>query len=368
MKLKIVLLASLVFSMAPLVRGNPTPATQFSFVGKAPGEGEPRWMVWLSTSEAWLYTRSALWRTSNGGVNWESTALPGVGRARFAVDDLQAFHERAFILSNNAVFRTADPSRGWLPLRELPLGEFGGELRGMHFIDASRGWIFGAVYRRAKPGEVVPNSARSVREDGVILALSPAVFFTQDAGEHWSRQQLPVVTAAMLGFRIVGMASFGDHAFSAGEFGIAHTGDIGRSWKMGRIEARSGELQRSLSESSTQIRRVLAFDDQNGWFSPDDGSLYRTENAGAIWRRILPKGSIRSQYSPQPSYFEAMLFESPTLGWAVELSGGLLETTDGGVGWRNISPANARFESLFHFDDNHVWALADIGMYRLVSQ
>jgi len=335
------------------------------FNGALPAVSEWYHLVFGPENKAWLFSRSKLWQTIDAGVSWQVVSVPATAPKLLPwIEDATFHHDRGILLKGNELFVTSDGGRSWGKLPPVPLGSHGGELRGIG--DMTSGMItFGAVYEPARPGESTGNKDVRLDASKTPVVPRPAIFQKDDTEGSWTREVLPGVAGGFPGLRIVSI-SFADsgHGVAATEVAVAYTADRGSHWMASRIYGQGCVAQRHLDADHYSNRLVDLLDDHNGWLSLDNGAIYRTADGGATWCEEAPPGTIHSQFSPVPSYFESLAFSSPSIGWGVEVSGALLETQDGGRSCFRPVP-ELRCIQVLPSAPNLGWVVADSGLYRM---
>ena len=88
---------------------------------------------------------------------------------------------------------------------------------------------------------------------------------------------------------------------------ILRTGDGGKSWKLEKIRGAP--------------RSLFFLDERTGWMVKDDG-LWKTEDGGAAFRRVLKHDGLLRLH-----------FADAARGWAAGAKKAVLETSDGGRNW-----------------------------------
>jgi photosystem II stability/assembly factor-like uncharacterized protein len=287
----------------------------------------------LSASLAWVTapqangTTTQVLRTMDSGQTWQQSTVPVFYLKQMTFVDAQ----RGWILAGwgagggpaeaVAVFRSGDGGKTWRnvssalpastdgpPPGHLP---FGGQKSGIHFLNASTGWITGTV---------VANNLTWL-------------YVSHDGGATWYQQSLalpPGVPSAQLSLVSPTFFSATDGIlpviFSDGDTGrgiatdIYVTHDEGTTWK---------------STAPLPFAAVATdfVDMQHGWAS-DGLILYRTSDGGQQWTKLAPGANFKQVTS--------LDFVSSTLGWAMGGQGKnpslLLKTTDAGQTWTPFPP------------------------------
>lgn len=203
------------------------------------------------------------------------------------------------------IFRTADGGRTW---ERIPLfdGESHGvDLNGVQFADANHGWITGRNH----------------------------LLRTTDGGESWE----PVEWGATIGMGLAArtLLVLGPDAVMIGcdNGGIRVTTDGGRTWRLtyvnhGRVDERVVELR--LVPPST------FFAVTNGGGQPVPSGVYRSEDGGATWEKLLE----------ERKRLHSIDFVDGERGVVVG-HGVAYTTTDGGATWRKTVVAGERHVARF---------------------
>jgi len=157
----------------------------------------------VDAGRAWAATPTSVFRTTDGGLTWQESALPSAGE----VDDLvfaDALHGWATGRDtggvNNVVFATVDGGVTW-QAHAFPQAEEPKALDAASFVDADHGWVLTGYYEedqsllRTADGGVtwsavtVPpgwlNDVAFVSPD-VGWAVGDGVFVTTDSGDTWA--------------------------------------------------------------------------------------------------------------------------------------------------------------------------------------
>ena len=245
---------------------------------------------------------------------------------------------------------TADGGKTW---KGSVINE--GNLNNVQFTDRSNGWIVskdGVILKTIDGGVTWAQMAPSgfpVGEDfyklaffnesfGYVLGYH-GVYRTDDGGENWANNWLPVVP----------YRGAWDMSFADGRTGyllgsrytdpdpsiLYRTTDGGASWS---------PVQGS---KATTLRTVLAIsfvDEMTGWAG--GGVIMKTTDGGESWKTQVAAATIREFH-----------FLSKQYGFAV---GGktILRTTDGGDTWENVTPPDDRIKdlrSVYFLDENDGW-------------
>ena len=288
----------------------------------------------LTSSQAWVaipqsgYT-TRVFRTIDGGQTWQSSTIPDDQTGTRVAQITFVNAQDGWILANRGgaataeivnIYRTTDGGKTWISVSQAlaastdgpPPGHlpFGGAKSGIHFLNASTGWVTGTV----------------------LLPGLAWLYVSHDGGSTWNRQTLPLppgVPPAQLLLRPPMFFSATDGilpvSFSNNETGIAAviytTHDGGTTWQ-------------ATTPVPVALSAVDFLDMQHGWVT--DGSiLYATSNGGHHWTKIVPGTSFK--------HITQLDFISSTVGWAIGGQGTgapfLFKTVDGGLTWTPITSA-----------------------------
>ena len=293
-----------------------TPPTQAQ-LSYAPYDFLDAHTVWVLIGEG-DFNAGALFHTTDGGVTWNSNAVPfGFASLQF-LDASNGFALVALGAGAGseavALFKTADGGLNWTRTfindptvsgasDSLPLG---GQKTAFAFRDASNGWVGG-----------------SVPVDNYIY-----LYRTRDGGATWSETNL----ALPAGYETAQTGNDGPRFFSAAE-GILvvnlavpsdagldtvvyRTRDGGETWTPGQVI--SGGRPSDFSSVSDGV----------AWGG--GGQLNVTHDAGQTWGAVTPDVDFSASLG-------SIQFVSPLVGWALTtneaLDPSLYKTTDGGATW-----------------------------------
>jgi len=232
--------------LAALSDGNFAGANQIEFINETDG---------------WIREFLSIWRTRDGGVTWQkilSVLTPGVKGepARFYPIDENTLGESG---SDGQDYITKD-SRDWWKIETLVPDN--ADFTDVWFVDKQKGWL---------SGYIGGNSSR------------PLLFETKDGGASW--EEIP---SADNGIRIWSICVVDNEGWLAGHRRsdngeavsltavLLHTNDGGRHWTP--VQLGSGD------EPFFSLVRFT--DKEHGWVVGRD-NLYRTQDGGQSWQRVL---------------------------------------------------------------------------------
>lgn len=297
-----------------------SPLVPASF-GYAPGhffDARTAWML-LAADD---YTTGTLYRTQDGGSNWNSSAVPFAYASFQFLDPNNGFALASLGAGAGsqavALYRTSDAGQNWMRLftddptdsassASLPLG---GQKYGFAFLDDSHGWVGG-----------------SMPVDGYIF-----LYETRDGGVTWRETDLSLPA----GYELAQTGNSGPQFFSATEGilivnlvlpsapGLAtlayRTSDGGETWTSGQVIP------------SGRPADFHTFSNGVAW---GGGQFYVTRDAGQTWGAVVPNQDFSASLG-------SLQFASPLTGWVLTINEAsdpsLYRTTDGGATWALIIP------------------------------
>ncbi|MDX6611076.1 MAG: hypothetical protein QOD75_262 [Blastocatellia bacterium] len=242
--------------------------------------------------------------TEDGGQSWNQQS---VGTSKAISDIYFSGNDTGFLLAGDEVFSTTDGGRNWKSQRRFLPSEFEGaepELYSVRFAGKKRGWVVGSLSRK----------------DKVVESM---VFFTDDQGVSWRRQNVPTRE------ELLHLDFIDDkRGWIVGASGtILHTENGGDSWA---------------SQKSGVTRRIYHVDFRNekeGWAAGGRGTLLRTTNGGNNWTAV-ESNTRASLLSVQ--------FVSDKQGWVSGYDGVILRSEDGGQTWiKQATPTDQNLYALF---------------------
>jgi len=217
----------------------------------------------VNEKEGWIRECLSLWRTRDGGVTWQkmlSTVTPGVAGQPTGMFLIEA---NTVVVSGSGgqVYLTKDAGETW-KIQALFAGN-GVDYDDVWFVDSKHGWITGKQVLVA--GE----------------SLRPLLFETIDGGESWKQLSVnhDILPSSVCFVDREGWLA-GSQRIVTGdsvrlEGMLLHTTDGGNSWE---------PVQ--LGPSEPFLTEVRFADKEHGWVVGRD-TLFRTEDSGKTWKRVL---------------------------------------------------------------------------------
>jgi photosystem II stability/assembly factor-like uncharacterized protein len=277
-----------------------------------------RGTAFASASIGWAVgPSSVVRRTSNGGTSW-ANRTGGTGTFNAAA----VSPARLWIVGDGGViYRSSDLTYNATIASVANGGISAQNLYGVHFVSSNVGYIVGSSGLIAKvtdgnTGWVVQTSGTSQAlrriwfnaadtSEGYAVGDSGVFLKTTNGGSNWTSLTSSAGAAPK---RLFGVHGKGDTVVAVGQAGF-----ITRSSNAG-----------SPFTNTTTLRSVWPVTSTVVYAAGDDGSIFKTTNAGTNW-------ALQSSGTSQDLY--GIRFRDASNGYAVGDGGTLLQTTDGGTNW-----------------------------------
>jgi len=274
-------------------------------------------------------TNGGVYRSTDGGTNWEALFGEGVRGTLYDLDATDAQNAWA-VGTNGAILATTNGGENW----NVQTSDATKTLRDIQFLDTQNGWTIGdsaTVLNTTNGGEDwilsetgLDENLRSIKmistSDGWIVGDSSLVLKTTDGGISWE----PVILFPEDTLQLNSIVFIDDSiGWIGGEEGtILHTTNGGETW-----------TSQETNLLGFGINDFFFLDENNGWAVCSGGTsnvfgrLLKTQDGGDSWEQV----PTNFQYA-----FYSVHFVSPTKGWITGLGSGgnnLLITNDGGETW-----------------------------------
>ncbi len=314
----------------------------------------------------WGISDTAVLRTTDGGTSWYQLTPPNAGKLGYFVASSFLDEQHAWILVPDAndmlkgtLFRTSDGGVTW-ESAQVPFG--GGDLR---FLDAKRGWMMASL------GAGAGSMGVAILQTGDGGATWNQTY-TNDPNQQNAGASLPL-GGLKDGLTPVDMqaAWVGGVTYAPGVIYLYQTQDGGTSWTQANIKIPDGYAQAQFeTPGPTLVTAATAYlpvsvSSQNGVLR----AIYVSHDGGKTWAEtptMIPQGGAMDFVSEKDGFiwngtdfyvthdaaqtwttvkpdvafadgFSGMDFVSPTTGFVItsDASGarGLYKTTDGGATW-----------------------------------
>jgi photosystem II stability/assembly factor-like uncharacterized protein len=239
---------------------------------------------------------------------------------------------------------------GWRWQNPLPQGN---SYASGWFVDARHGWLVsgGDIFHTSNGGVTLTVQARhnvsftditfadakhgwAVGDPSNANTGTAIVYRTTNGGRLWTRVRLRLVAD-------LNAVSFANTkvGWAVADWAVLHTVDGGLHWSV-----RQSSVRRV--RTIGRFTDVYALGVRRAWLGGDSGTVLRTVNGGATWKRFhTGLGELR-----------AIQFTSSSTGWAGG-GGEIVHTSDGGAHWTSqLSTGNgAEMSGLSFADSRHGW-------------
>jgi photosystem II stability/assembly factor-like uncharacterized protein len=236
-------------------------------------------------------TSSAVWRSTDAGVNWSSSPLPasamGIATDPFAAGRVLLGGYSYTSYPEPAVMVSTDYGQTW----------------GLSVLDTDTNYTYCIAFDPVNPGIAYAGCSYGV------------VFKTTDAGAHWTSASAGLGSGTSVQALAVNSAN-PQVVLAAGSDGVYRTTDAGGSWQ------RAGEMSAAFDVALTAANPALAY--CVGYDTAPH--LYVSTDTGATW--TVQPGNM------QPGKGGSLVTD-PSAGDVVYAPGatGVLKTTDRGAHW-----------------------------------
>lgn len=314
--------------------------------------------------EAPNYRTSVYGTCSKDGVcwSWSSRSIDVIDRSgawrrifELASDDhdpinrVHLYSSRiAWMVRNSGLYKTIDGGADWQRITVFSLDNREGAIWDVHFRNEQLGWVVGGKYE-ARPSIPEVNNALSDDRKRVLVGC---ILKTTDGGITWQTQEVKRTigrfTEILFWNDNIGMA-FGDAGCMLTRTGGTHWTDIGKSLKIDKTGDRNSVLSASF------------INQHHGWVLLGGSELMVTSDAGKSWRPVDD-----SRGAPPDNLAEiSFLTLHDGLAISDRLTGGrLFKTIDGGKTWNQIFSEEKFYSITFHQSERRVlWG--DSGIYTV---
>jgi photosystem II stability/assembly factor-like uncharacterized protein len=338
-----------------------------------------------------------LLRTTDGGATWTNQemgiAFSSVSFVSPTIGWAVGFYSSGgygggeILKTTNGGF-TWDSLNLWVP-----------DLRSVHFIDSSTGWVAGSggfILKTTTGGMSWSTQASNTSNDlfsitfidstiGFAVGGSGTILKTTNGGQAWASVQPPDSST-------LNSVDFVDPAtgWIVGEYGTTFKSTNGGiSWAsqslglkqnqystyfltptLGWSVGAEGSVLKTtnggndwLSQAtgvSNLLLSVRFVNQDTGWIVGSYGTILKTTDGGSTWA---------TQSIATGNYLESVFFLDPARGWIAGDGGTILKTTNGGQNWQTqASDINLNYYSVFFTDENNGWVVGDyVNMLRTTN-
>ncbi len=252
-------------------------------------------VYFINVNTGWACGLNTIIKTTNGGLSWQATALPGFHKSMDFKDELTGYVCGEY----GKVHKTTDAGNNWYSL--------------------NTGF------------NVTLNQIR-IAEDGsvIIPGNSSTILHSTDGGNTWTNiLNIP----AIVDFFAVKLLNSNSFIISGNESTILRTSNSGATWE-------------SISIGMPNPLFVVDFSGQStGWVTGCCGMFMKTTNAGISW--------TTDDYLTPGYTLYSMQFFGQSKGWLAGEAGYILRTTNAGLNWDSLN-SNTQLDlySLHFIDEN----------------
>lgn len=342
-------------------------------------ERADRWhkAQFITEQKGWATTYKSLYRTSDGGSNWERLAFKALEDSRistfFFVDDLRGWlaitkqdHTERYGLGNSSkIFSTKDGGDTWSEQADFP-----DEVRitEINFLNANHGFATGA--------RVIDQPANHGPPFEEMLVLN-----STDGGSVWRDLSEGVKNAIKTDGGATSDSGLSLHSPSATETlllttngRVVHTTDLGQTWKtVVKLQLEPSDRMRSstayykLILDTDQKMKVLggAMGDEGYW-----GNLVVNSDSNSWISYELMRTPILDAVFLSKNEVLACGFETPAPDKPGNSTMGVvLHSLDGGETWTPIYRSKAReaFISVAKVGDSAIYLVSDAGTFLRIA-
>jgi photosystem II stability/assembly factor-like uncharacterized protein len=271
--------------------------------------GEFEHICFINAKTGWTINADGqVWKTNDSGITWTLLASledKSVEQIKF-VDSLHGW-----IISPFLVWRTDDGGLNWqhnvlsLPNRAKQLTHF------VYFTDSKTGWVGGenaAIYNTADGGRYwqdrsIPSSKANIfdvffldEKNGWVCGLPKGgIYQTKDGGKTWNQQKLPYQIADIFSVHFLdknngwAVGSYVKESSSGVEEEagglVLHTTDGGEHWQHIKV-----------GRQDLWCSRVYFGDSSHGWIIGRN-HVYRTNDGGKSWEIVFIAPEVKLEPS-----------------------------------------------------------------------
>lgn len=328
-------------------------------IADLPGDGFGYGIQCVGERFCWLYDSKKLWESRDAGATWSLV------HAIAEKDDPEEYHlvsERVgWKHSHLGVFKTMDGGRTWIR-KSTPLDSLDGEVRSIWFLtDTKTGWLGGGAFRPQTEEELKFGVANNTKDVTGKKVLEEAILRSDDGGETWQRQTLPV--GGGWG-RLLAIKFFDEnHGVAVGGVDLYYTSDGGKSWKSPSFK-KTCVLKEYLSDYyDARPLDVEMPNSKEWWISFNDGRIAKSVDGGRSWCDLLHAGKVAFEDLGREGFIK-LHFVTPQEGWGLGVDRFVYETKDGGKSWNRLT-SEIKFDSMFFLNHKHGLLVSKQGLFRM---
>jgi photosystem II stability/assembly factor-like uncharacterized protein len=333
----------------------------------------------VNTRVGWLTLNNGLWRTRDGGEEWDR-----VFSGEYGDDPFIQLGRTQFINANEGwmvasfnLYKTEDGGDTWRVVPQpIPFSTGSHAPAGIYDVsmlkDGNHGWILGNHYRRLSSEDLggVGCPPRFCDYEGKRLDSS-LVYFTSNGGRSWTREELPYQWLET----IDALYAFdAEHAWAAGQAGTFYR--HGGKWhptaanRINSEEVPDGHcLDHYYGAPTDQPSGFFFVNARTGWIANTNGYLGSSTDGGRTWTDLSDElgGVGQSGGLWQSTMGMEMYFSNAKEGWGIDGNRFLRKTGDGGATWQLVDDTMP-LNDMFFLDPNHGFLVSEDGIFRIPTE
>jgi photosystem II stability/assembly factor-like uncharacterized protein len=317
----------------------------------------------INPNIGWISAWNGLWKTVDGGVNWDSLG-PGYDGIHFI--DADTGWAVSFDYYAGCIFTIYKTVDGGVTWQENHSGS--GMAKKIYFKDSQSGWVLDSeIFQTNNGGETWDSVGSAGYANSIDISKNGLGFMvggygsvirTEDGGNSWDNISKIVTTDQLFSVHFIsdkiGWAAGGGHSYSGGDELdrypiVLKTTDGGLKWE--NAVTGIGEHE---------ILDIHFTDEHTGWATGRD-KLYSSKDGGQNWHMVP---------IPEIGWSPSLFFLNFDTGWvagnssyANGIKGIIRKTTDGGNNWQEfiLEKEDSGIEDIHFINKHQGWAVGRHG-------
>ena len=339
-------------------------------------------IFFLNPSTGWVLSAGTVYRTKNGGKNWEASELPSVmiGAQSFTRPSDFGWEGSVFFINEKKgwatvgvwyIFQTEDGGKTWQENQVLT------SVDRISFTDEKNGCMAASSILCTEDGGktwherlgIIPGQKEDV--DGYSVALwglsfadkatgwavgkNGLIFKSEDGGKSWkvkskSYNSYVYFLDSKTGWNIA-------HDFKPGKDAIVKTNNSGDTWKIQKEFDAHADIRFFFINPSTGWAVGEEWQQTNSGATIHNFFILHTKDSGKTW---VPQFEEKEGKRQRRGVGLDIFFIDFNVGWAVGSEGFILHTEDGGKHWvRHQSGTRAQLRRVQFVDDKRGWIIGN---------
>lgn len=332
--------------------------SKFQKIGDLPVGTGWRSLQFINDDEGWLTSSDKLWRTTNGGKDWELVySADSYEQHIWTVEFIDA--GEGLMHRFSGLYKTEDGGRTWAKGPPTPFDDGKGDLRVLRFRRGVRiEWAGGGIFRPISQKELMGGVPNNVFNSATKKVLDGALFRTEDGGLTWKRQPVSVTADRFFDLYFVEERC----VLALSNRVVFFTENGGGRWMQIKFKPECVDPQ-YLDEYEGRPLAVYFVDSNLGWMSFDDGRVTKSLDGGRSWCDLVHPGEIEFA-QPFDRYLSEIHFSDPIHGWGLGGDEFLYRTEDGGARWQRIA-TDFKIDDMHFVDATHGFIVSKEGLFRI---